>query len=134
MTEAARAWPHVPVLLTEAVEALVTRPDRVYVDGTFGRGGHARALLARLARANPLAPLVLAGATHAWMHAYIPGAGWVPFDPTNSLFGGASLVRVAVARDPSQAAPLVGSWFGATGDYLGMQVEVTVRRRKTPSY
>ncbi|MCU0929705.1 MAG: 16S rRNA (cytosine(1402)-N(4))-methyltransferase RsmH [Burkholderiaceae bacterium] len=37
------------MLLTEAVEALVTRPDGTYVDGTFGRGGHARAILARLA-------------------------------------------------------------------------------------
>jgi 16S rRNA (cytosine1402-N4)-methyltransferase len=39
---------HTTVLLTEAIEALVTRPDGVYVDGTFGRGGHTRALLARL--------------------------------------------------------------------------------------
>jgi 16S rRNA (cytosine1402-N4)-methyltransferase len=39
---------HVPVLLTEAIEALVTRADGVYVDGTFGRGGHSRALLAVL--------------------------------------------------------------------------------------
>lgn len=76
--------------------------------------------------------IVGAGATHAWMHAYLPGAGWVAFDPTNSLFGGASLIRVAVARDPSQAAPLAGSWFGAPGDFLGMQVEVTVRRRRGP--
>ena len=42
------AWTHTTVLLNEAVEALVTRPDGVYVDGTFGRGGHTRALLARL--------------------------------------------------------------------------------------
>jgi 16S rRNA (cytosine1402-N4)-methyltransferase len=35
-------------LLTEAVEALVTQPDGIYVDGTFGRGGHSRALLAQL--------------------------------------------------------------------------------------
>ncbi|MCY7314280.1 MAG: 16S rRNA (cytosine(1402)-N(4))-methyltransferase RsmH [Rubrivivax sp.] len=39
---------HTPVLLTEAVQALVTQPDGFYVDGTFGRGGHARAVLQRL--------------------------------------------------------------------------------------
>jgi 16S rRNA (cytosine1402-N4)-methyltransferase len=39
---------HVSVLLGEAVEALVLRPDGVYVDATFGRGGHSRAILARL--------------------------------------------------------------------------------------
>jgi 16S rRNA (cytosine1402-N4)-methyltransferase len=52
MSTSARAAPdgdHVPVLLSEAVEALVTRPDGVYVDGTFGRGGHTRAVLALLA-------------------------------------------------------------------------------------
>ena len=40
---------HHTVLLEEAVDALVTRPDGVYVDGTFGRGGHSRRLLSRLA-------------------------------------------------------------------------------------
>jgi 16S rRNA (cytosine1402-N4)-methyltransferase len=39
---------HRTVLLDEAVEALVWRPDGAYVDGTFGRGGHSRAILARL--------------------------------------------------------------------------------------
>ena len=39
---------HVSVLLREAVDALVTAADGIYVDGTFGRGGHARAVLARL--------------------------------------------------------------------------------------
>lgn len=39
---------HVTVLLAEAVDALAIRPEGVYVDGTFGRGGHSRALLARL--------------------------------------------------------------------------------------
>jgi hypothetical protein len=68
-----------------------------------------------------------AGYTHAWLQAYLPGAGWVPFDPTNNLLGGTQLIRVGVARDPSQAAPISGSWFGETGDYLGMDVNVTVR-------
>jgi 16S rRNA (cytosine1402-N4)-methyltransferase len=39
---------HIPVLLTEALDALAVRPDGVYVDGTFGRGGHSRGLLERL--------------------------------------------------------------------------------------
>lgn len=39
---------HVTVLLQEAVEALEIRADAVYVDGTFGRGGHSRAVLERL--------------------------------------------------------------------------------------
>jgi transglutaminase-like putative cysteine protease len=69
-----------------------------------------------------------AGATHAWLQAYLPGAGWVPFDPTNNLLGGNTLIRVGVARDPSQAAPVAGSWYGETDDYLGMTVNVVVHR------
>ncbi len=42
------AAPHITVLLNEAVEALSIRPDGVYVDGTFGRGGHSREILVRL--------------------------------------------------------------------------------------
>ena len=39
---------HTTVLLHEAIDALVTQPDGIYVDGTFGRGGHTRELLSRL--------------------------------------------------------------------------------------
>lgn len=45
---------HITVLLAEAVDAIVQRPEGVYVDGTFGRGGHSRALLARLSPAGPM--------------------------------------------------------------------------------
>jgi transglutaminase-like putative cysteine protease len=78
---------------------------------------------------GPTGATVGAGATHAWLQAYLPGAGWVPFDPTNNLVGGTQLIRVGVARDPSQAAPIAGSWYGEPGDYLGMTVNVVVRRR-----
>jgi len=68
------------------------------------------------------------GATHAWVQIYLPGAGWVEFDPTNALVGGRNLIRVAVTRDPKQAIPLAGSFTGKTDDFLGMdvQVEITV--------
>jgi 16S rRNA (cytosine1402-N4)-methyltransferase len=48
------AGTHTTVLLAEAVTALVTHPDGLYVDGTFGRGGHARAILERLSAAGRL--------------------------------------------------------------------------------
>ncbi len=41
-------YQHQPVLLEEVLEALKIRPDGKYVDGTFGRGGHSRGILARL--------------------------------------------------------------------------------------
>ena len=69
-----------------------------------------------------------AGATHAWLQAYLPGAGWVTFDPTNNLLGGNQLIRVGVARDPSQASPISGNWFGAANAFLGMTATVQVRR------
>jgi transglutaminase-like putative cysteine protease len=70
--------------------------------------------------------LVGGGATHAWVQIYLPGAGWVEFDPTNALVGGRNLIRVAVARDPAQAIPLSGAFTGAPADFLDMQVEVEV--------
>ncbi len=83
------------------------------------------------AAAEPGEPETLgAGSTHAWLQAYLPGAGWVPFDPTNNLLGGYSLIRVGVARHPGQAAPVAGTWYGPPNAYLGMDVQVQVRRQR----
>jgi transglutaminase-like putative cysteine protease len=66
------------------------------------------------------------GSTHAWCQVYLPGAGWVEFDPTNGIIGNRDLVRVAVARDPHQAIPLSGTFWGEAADELGMDVSVEV--------
>jgi transglutaminase-like putative cysteine protease len=75
---------------------------------------------------NDRARHVGGGSTHAWLQVYLPGAGWVEFDPTNGIVGNRDLIRVAVARDPAQAVPLHGSYFGLASDDLGMRVEVDV--------
>jgi transglutaminase-like putative cysteine protease len=69
------------------------------------------------------------GATHAWVQVFLPGAGWVEFDPTNGIVGNEDLIRVGVARDPRQARPLTGSFAGNRSAYLGMEVQVNVTSR-----
>jgi len=66
------------------------------------------------------------GATHAWMQAYLPGAGWIDFDPTNSIIGNRNLIRVAVAWAPEQVLPLWGTYDGPAGACAGMDVAVSV--------
>jgi transglutaminase-like putative cysteine protease len=77
-----------------------------------------------------------AGATHAWADVYLPGAGWIAYDPTNGTVNGSNLIRVAVTRNISQAVLVAGSFVGAPSDYLGMMVDVAVtsaRRIETSS-
>jgi transglutaminase-like putative cysteine protease len=67
------------------------------------------------------------GSTHAWADVFIPGAGWIEFDPTNRIVAGRNLVRVATTRTPAQAVPVSGTYRdGAV--FLGMNVEVSVTR------
>ncbi len=60
------------------------------------------------------------------MQVYLPGAGWVDFDPTNSIVGNRNLIRVAVAWDPKQVLPLWGTFVGPASSFLGMDVTVSV--------
>ncbi len=77
---------------------------------------------------NGSSELLGGGATHAWTQIFVPGAGWVELDPTNGQAGGSNLIRVGVARDPNQALPIRGSFFGDADDFETMSAQVTVRR------
>jgi transglutaminase-like putative cysteine protease len=67
-----------------------------------------------------------ADATHAWAEVFVPGAGWITFDPTNRGVGGSNLIPVAVARDIRQAVPVAGSFIGRGDAYQSLSVEVQV--------
>ncbi len=67
-----------------------------------------------------------AGTTHAWAEIFVPGAGWITFDPTNRSVGGANLIPVAVGRDIRQIMPVTGSFSGMSDAFAGMTVEVAV--------
>ena len=66
------------------------------------------------------------GTTHAWCAVYLPGAGWVEYDPTNGLVAGNNLIRVAVTRTPEQAVPVGGGFIGGSSDFAGLTVDVSV--------
>ena len=68
-----------------------------------------------------------AGATHAWIQVFLPGAGWIEFDPTNGDVASSGLIRTGVGRVPSQVVPLAGSYFGAAQDAVGLNVDVDIR-------
>lgn len=69
---------------------------------------------------------VTGGNTHAWVQVYVPGPGWVDFDPSSGTVGNRNLVRVAVVHEPREAIPLQGTWIGTASDHLAMKVAVKV--------
>jgi transglutaminase-like putative cysteine protease len=75
--------------------------------------------------------LVIGGNTHAWVQVYVPGPGWVDFDPSSGVVGNQDLVRVAVAHEPREAIPLQGTWIGTASDHLAMKVAVKVAAEGT---
>ncbi len=66
------------------------------------------------------------GTTHAWAEVFVPGAGWITFDPTNRQLGGFNLIPVAVARNLSQAMPVSGTFTGGSNDQMRLTVSVRV--------
>lgn len=66
------------------------------------------------------------GSTHAWVEIFLPGAGWIAFDPTNRSFGSRNLIPLTVARNIAQVTPVAGNFIGTNVDLLSMEVLVRV--------
>jgi transglutaminase-like putative cysteine protease len=88
----------------------------------FASGYLASVLDSPEALANGVGP----ASTHAWARIFLPGKGWVDFDPTSGTIGKRDLVIVAAVRDPRDAIPLYGTFFGTSSDMLGMDVAVSI--------
>lgn len=73
-----------------------------------------------------------AGATHAWVQIFLPGAGWIEFDPTNGDVASGRLIRTGVGRVPAQVAPLSGYYDGRLQDALGLEVSVDITTLAPP--
>lgn len=67
---------------------------------------------------------VTAVASHAWVECWLPGAGWVGFDPTNTTFSDQRHIRVAAGRDYADVAPTRGVFQGAGGARMAVDVIV----------
>ena len=99
----------------------------LFVEAARGLGFGARLVSGYLYHPDPAMPApVDAGSTHAWAEIYVPGAGWITFDPTNRGVGGSNLIPVAVARHIGQAVPVAGRFVGASNAFESMSVRVQV--------
>jgi transglutaminase-like putative cysteine protease len=68
--------------------------------------------------------LIGADASHAWVSAFIPGTGWVDYDPTNACFAGAAHIVIARGRDFFDISPVKGLFSG--GGEQTLETGVTV--------
>lgn len=100
----------------------------LFIDAARHLGFGARAVSGYLFDPDPTAGE--RGATHAWAEIYLPGAGWITFDPTHRRVGSANLIPVAVARSNQQIMPIVGGYVGMPADFIAMDVTANVTREE----
>jgi transglutaminase-like putative cysteine protease len=94
----------------------------LFIDAARHLGFGARAVSGYLF--DPAAADLQSDTTHAWAEVYLPGAGWIAFDPTHGRVGSGGLITVAIGRCNAQVMPVVGSYVGQPQDFLGMTVAV----------
>jgi transglutaminase-like putative cysteine protease len=96
------------------------------IAGLHALGIAARFVSGYLNLADPDDDSITGGNTHAWVQAFVPGAGWIDFDPSSGNVGSENLVRLAVAHEPRDTLPLEGTFTGFASDHLAMRVAVKV--------
>lgn len=97
----------------------------LFVAAVRGLGFGARAVSGYLhSPPDAESPTQGAGSTHGWAEVFIPGAGWIAFDPTNGTMGGYNLVPVAVASDIASILPVTGHFSGGGAGTLAVEVDV----------
>ena len=69
-------------------------------------------------------------ASHAWIEAWLPGAGWLAYDPTHARIADDRYITLAVGRDYADIRPVSGTYRGAPTRSL--RVDVCVREARTP--
>ncbi|WP_029003609.1 transglutaminase family protein [Azorhizobium doebereinerae] len=95
----------------------------------FAEGARALGLAVRLVSgylANPGGSAPGTATMHAWAEVFLPGAGWLAFDPTHATMGGHNLVPVAVGRLLEETTPIAGSYLGPADALRQMLVAVEV--------
>jgi transglutaminase-like putative cysteine protease len=91
-------------------------------------GAPARYVSGHLARADGV---VEQEAAHAWAEAFVPGLGWIGFDPANGVCPTPAYARVAAGLDYLGAAPVRGSRVGGGSETMGVKLHVAHAARQT---